>query len=145
MKVAIVGSRSLELDGEVATHVLNELVSLGERGFEEVLLRKPLRRSSRPFEALVASLAGVLGFRIVDWVPEPGGRAQVFFRDIEMVKDADEVVAFFPEGYFEGEHVMSGTAHVVEQAQYQERPVRAYVLMDGKRVLVGSDNDEGRT
>ena len=113
------------------------MIFIGERGCEEILLRKPLRRASRPFEALVASLAGVLGLRVSDWIPDPGGRAQVFLRDVEMVQDADEVVAFFPEDA----EMSGGTGHVVEKALDQHKPVRAYAVVGGNLILVGSDNE----
>ena len=144
MKATIVGTRSLELDGDVVQIVLDELGNLGSRGFTEILIRKPLRRSRRPFEALTASLAEVMGFTVTDYVPEPGGRALVFLRDVEMVRDSDEVVAFFPQSYYDGEDVMSGTAHVVDKALDQAKPVRAYAVVEGQAVLVGSDNEDSR-
>lgn len=139
VNVTIVGSRALELDGDVAQIILDELIELGDRGFDEILVRKPLRRAKRPFEALVSSLAEVMGFRVTDFTPDVGGRAQVFFRDIDMVKQSDEVVAFFPP-----EHEMAGgTAHVVDKALDQKKPVRAYAVVSGRRILIGSDNEEG--
>ncbi len=137
MKAVIVGSRALELDGDVAAHILHELIGLGERGFDEILLRKPLHRAARPFEALTASLAGVLGLTVTLCIPEPGGRAQVFLRDVSMVSASDEVVAFFPEDA----EMSGGTGHVVEKALDQARPVRAYAVVKGELVLVGSDDD----
>lgn len=136
MKVCIVGSRALELDGNVVQVLLDELAQLGERGFTEILIRKPLHRSRRPFEALVGQLGGVLGFTVTEYIPDVGGRAQVFFRDIEMVQHSDEVAAYFPEDH----EMTGGTAHVVEKALDQGKTVRAYVMIDGRPVLVGSDN-----
>lgn len=142
MKACIVGNRSLELNGDVAQVILDELVSLGDRGFDEILLRHPLHQPRRPFEALVASLAAVMGFTTADYIPESGGRAQVFARDVVMVRDSDEVVAYFPASYYDGEHVMSGTAHVVDKALDQAKPVRAYAMTDKGPILVGSDNED---
>lgn len=137
MKICVVGSRALELDGDLAAIILTELVALGEQGCDEILIRKPLTRSRRPFEAFVASLAGVLGLAVTDHVPEPGGRQQVFLRDVEMVQAADGVIAYFPED----SEMTGGTGHVVEKALDQARPVRAYAVVKGEAVLIGSDND----
>lgn len=63
-----------------------------------------------------------LGIPVEMFMPEEGGRDQVFFRDIEMVREADLVIAVFSENApMEG-----GTAHVVEKAQDRRVPVYAY-------------------
>lgn len=134
MKTAVVGSRDLELDGTVAYLLLNTLMEL-DAG--EILLRRPLHVPPRAFEVLVGSLAIPLGFEVSWWTPEPGGRAEVFVRDVDMVKEADQVVAFFPEGA----EMTGGTGHVVEKALDQKKPVRAYAVVDGELILVGADNE----
>lgn len=138
MKVCLAGSRALELNGTVAQHVLNTLLSL-PRETETILLRSPLHSPPRPFEALVASLAEVLGLGVDWWVPEPGGRSQVYLRDISMVSAADEIITFFPEG----DEMMGGTGHVVDMAIAQEKTCRAYAVVGSELVLIGSD--EGST
>lgn len=142
MKTCIVGSRNLELDGTVALHILDTLQGIPDWPKGEILLRKPLTRAARPFEALVGHLAASMGFRVVWHAPEPGGRAMVFLRDVAMVGASDQVIAFFPEG----DEMTGGTAHVVEKALDQQRPVRAYVVGDQLR-LIGSEDwaVEGRT
>lgn len=139
MKACIAGSRALELDGHVAQIVLEELLRLGDRGFTEILVREPLHSPLRPFEALVASLGNVLSLTVTSYQPEPGGRAQVFLRDVEMVQDADEVVAFFPADA----EMSGGTGHVVEKALDQKRRVRAYAIVGGRPVLIGSEDNQG--
>lgn len=138
MKTVFVGSRSLELDGMVALHVLEQLQGIPGGS---ILVRKPLRRPLRPFEALVASLATALGFEVVECAPEPGGRSEVFLRDVEMVAAADQVIAFFPDG----DEMTGGTAHVVEKALDQHRPVHAYAVSDGQLRLIGSEDWSTRT
>lgn len=135
MKVCFAGSRSLELNGVVAQHILNMLVALPKHT-ETILLRSPLHTPPRPFEALVASLAEVLSLGVEWWAPEPGGRGQVYLRDVSMVAAADEIVAFFPEG----DEMMGGTGHVVDMAIAQEKKVRAYAVVGRELVLIGSED-----
>jgi hypothetical protein len=90
----------------------------------------------RPFEALVASLATTLGHTPRAFVPEPGGRSKVYLRDVEMVGAADEVVAFFQDG----DEMTGGTAHVVEKAIDQRRPVRAYALSGDQMRLIAEED-----
>jgi len=138
MKVCIVGSRSLEVDGNVALHVVTTLVQLDPS--DEILVRKPLTRVLRPFEALVASLAGTMGHTVTEYAPEPGGRAQVFLRDVEMVRDSDQVIAFFADG----DEMSGGTGHVVDKAIDQKRSVRAYAVeADKLRLIAEEDWSEG--
>jgi hypothetical protein len=133
MKTVIVGSRTLEIEADVAFHVLRALESIP---MGTILLRKPLRRPPRPFEGLVALLAQAMGFEVTWHAPAPGGRAMVFLRDVEMVTKSDQVIAFFSE-----KDVMSGgTGHVVEKALDQQRPVRAYAIMGDQLRLVGSED-----
>ena len=151
MKTCIVGSRSLVLDGNVAIHLLYTLQELYEHDRRErvgpdvtsilarperVILRQPLHLPVRPFEALTSTLAESLGLG-VDWfAPEPGGRAKVFLRDVEMVQAADQVIAFFPDG----DEMTGGTGHVVEKALDQKKPVRAYAVAGTELRLIGSED-----
>lgn len=74
------------------------------------------------FEFAVQLVCTQLSIPVELFIPEPGGRDQVFFRDIEMVREADLVIAVFSENApMEG-----GTAHVVEKAQDRRVPVYAY-------------------
>lgn len=134
MKVCIVGSRSLEINGDVALHIVTTLVDLPPES--EILIRKPLTRSLRPFEAMVAALGGSMGHTVTEYVPEPGGRSQVFLRDVEMVRDADEVVAFFADG----DEMSGGTGHVVDKAIDQQRPVRAYAVEPTRLRLIAAED-----
>lgn len=81
-------------------------------------------RSTPPgrFEREVARVCALMGYGVQWFVPESGGRDQVYYRDIEMVAGADVVLCVFPEG----EHMEGGTAHIVEKAQDARVPVYAY-------------------
>lgn len=136
MRTCIVASRSLRVDGDVALHVLGALQSIPGWPSGEILLRKPLRRPPRAFEKLTAVMAQAMGFQVTWHAPAPGGRAMVFLRDVGMVGKSDQVIAFFPEG----DEMTGGTAHVVEKALDQQRPVRAYAIMGDQLRLVGSED-----
>lgn len=96
-------------------------------------MRRGISTNPGPFEFALA-----LGAKMMDWeirwfVPEGGGRDQVFFRDIEMVREADVVLCVFPdEAPMEG-----GTAHVVEKAQDKGVPVYAYTADEQVWTRVG--------
>lgn len=136
--VCIAGSRALPIDGDLIQILLDEITSLNGRGFEMILLRKPLYGEVRLFESVVTALARAFSLSVTYYEPEPGGRAMIFYRDIDMVEDAQEIVAFFPE---DGE-MLGGTGHVVDTAINQSKPVRAYAVVNGSLVLIGSDNEE---
>jgi hypothetical protein len=97
-----------------------------------LLLRHGISTQPSQFDFSVAMSAKLLDWPVRWYIPEPGGRDQVFYRDIEMVRDADVVLAFFANGaVMEG-----GTAHVVEKAQDARVPVYAYEW----EVEYGGDN-----
>jgi hypothetical protein len=74
------------------------------------------------FEFSLQTMAKTMGWPIEWFIPAPGGRDQVFFRDIDMVAKADVVICVFPED----SPMEGGTAHVVEKAQDRRAPVYAY-------------------
>jgi nucleoside 2-deoxyribosyltransferase len=74
------------------------------------------------FESTIYLVCAQLSVPVELFKPEPGGRDQVFFRDIEMVREADLVICVFNEG----SPMEGGTAHVVEKAQDRRVPVYAY-------------------
>jgi len=74
------------------------------------------------FESTIQLVCYQLGIPVELFKPEEGGRDQTFFRDIELVREADLVICVFSEAApMEG-----GTAHVVEKAQDRHVPVYAY-------------------
>lgn len=139
MKVVIAGSRRLPR-GQAPRLLIRFLAALPADAL--ILLRHPANPEfgPGPFERDVAALCEVLRM-IYQWCqPEPTeetrGRASVFFRDIDMVAKADLVLLFFtPEEASDG---YSGTAHLMEKALEQDRPVYAYsVDADGTVARVG--------
>ena len=74
------------------------------------------------FEREVARVCALMGYDVEWFVPEPGGRDQNYYRDIELVAKADVVIAVFDAS----EPMEGGTAHVVEKAQDARVPVYAY-------------------
>ena len=91
-------------------------------------------RSTAPgrFEREVARVCALMGYDVRWFVPEPGGRDMNYYRDIEMVGEADVCIAVFDAA----EPMEGGTAHVVEKAQDARVPVYAYSWdgLDYKRV-----------
>lgn len=89
-------------------------------------------RSTDPgrFESAVTLMATIMDWDIEWHRPEGTGREASFFRDIEMVKDADVVICVFDEA----SPMEGGTGHVVEKAQDRATPVYAYLYEeDGHR------------
>jgi hypothetical protein len=137
MKVAIVGSRTLDL-AAVSVPLLNELTRLPQESM--VLIRSPRNEPRGDFEELLVRLCKALDIDYDFYLPATGsGRAGVFERDIHMVEHADVVIA-----YFDPKHIMSGgTGHVVEKAIDAEKPVYAYeVDMTGQRWVGGIEPPE---
>jgi hypothetical protein len=87
-----------------------------------VLLRSAKTGLGNKFEFAIKTMCVPLGVPTKAYVPEDGGREQVFYRDIEMTKEADVVIAVFHED----SPMEGGTAHVVEKAQDRHVPVYAY-------------------
>jgi hypothetical protein len=128
-KVVIVGSRSFPIDTVVGTQIV-ELM----RAFPEDTLF--LTRGSDGFDRFVMQVAPIIGRHCFAY-PASGG-ADNYLRDIELVKDGDEVLAFFDPGTLDDSQ--SGTAHVVEKALDQGKTVRAYSVVNEALIWVG-END----
>lgn len=128
-RIVLAGNRDLPM-AKIPRLVVEQLVDA-----RKVLLRRPAdaRRPIGRFERTVAGMAQALGVEVEWWSPEPGGREQVFLRDLDMVGKADRVVAFFSEAELTG-----GTGHVVEAAMTKAVPVEAWwVWDDGTTVRIG--------
>jgi len=137
VRVAIAGSRRLPA-GQAPRLLIRFLAALPADA--TILLRKGAYTDPGRFERDVENLCSILH---MDWewcIPEPTGttvgRAAVYYRDIDMVSKADLVMLFFaPEEAHLG---YSGTAHLMDKALDQDRPVYAYtVAADGKVSRVG--------
>lgn len=94
------------------------------------------RGAERGVDAFVAEAASIMDFKVKRF-PAEGG-ASNFIRDVEMVKDADAVYAFF-----EADHIgEGGTQHVVDKALDQHKRTYCYTWNGGSLVLVGSSDGE---
>lgn len=120
MKIAMVGARALDLL-VVAEHVAETLQGLPEGS--TVLLRRGRISAPGDFEVFTQALCLHLGINYQWCQPDEGGREAVYLRDIEMVAQADRVVAYFAPG----SEMDGGTGHVVEKAIDADRMVDAYV------------------
>jgi hypothetical protein len=82
-------------------------------------------------DAFIIEAAKIMGFETRRWAGEGG--ASNYVRDVNMVKVADVVYAFFEaESIGEG-----GTQHVVDKGLDQRKSVRSYTW-DGRLSLLGS-------
>jgi hypothetical protein len=127
----IVGSRGLT---SIPAHILAYISKLD--GKNTIGLRCPLYEPPQPFESLLAQVCNLMGIEVRWYQPElDSGREGVYYRDIDMVRDADCVLAFFA-----GETMIGGTEHVVEKALDQQVPVYSYGIRDGKWVMLGSND-----
>ncbi len=89
-------------------------------------------------DAFIAEAATIMGFTVRRWKGEGG--ASNYIRDVDMVKDADVVYAFFDEDHI-GE---GGTQHVVDKSLDQSKRTLTYIFDGRNLVLVGSaDPGEG--
>jgi hypothetical protein len=138
VKVVIAGSRRLPR-GQAPRLLIRFLAALPEDAI--ILMRRGMHgQVPGPFEFDVAQLCHILHLKNVWFEPEPTdrypGRASVFMRDIDMVRNAELVILFVtPE---EVEDVYAGTMHLLDKALDEQRPVYAYsVDQDGKVKRVG--------
>lgn len=120
--MAFAASRSLP--GRACLPAFNFLVSLPDE--PTILMRRGISRDPGPCEFAMAVAATIMGWTIEWFAPEPGGRDQNFYRDIEMVSKADVALCVFPEA----DPMGGGTGHVVEKAQDRGCPVYAYTAED---------------
>ena len=98
-----------------------------------MLLRSARTGQQNQFEMACQIIAMMLNVPVKLFKPEEGGRPAVFYRDIEMVSEADVVLCVFSaDNPMEG-----GTAHVVEKAQDRRVPVYAYTDESGTWTRLG--------
>lgn len=126
-----VGSRRLKA---LPTMVVTFVSMLPEGAI--IGLRKPRTGKPGAFERIVAWYARTMNIRVRYFEPEGPGRASTFYRDIEMVRGASCVLAFFID-----EEMSGGTEHVVEKAMDQMVPVYSYGIKEFR--LFGQAEGEG--
>jgi hypothetical protein len=132
-KVAIVGSSNLEMTASIGAEIVDIVRAYGP---DTVLLT----RGSGEVDRFIATIAPLLELRCFAY-PAEGG-ASNWLRDVELVRDADEVLAIVSRRDME-KKAESGTLHVVAKALDQEKPVHLYTVVDGSLIGVASDNQEG--
>jgi hypothetical protein len=120
-RVAFAGAGSLP--GSAALPAFRFLLSIKD---PVILMRRGINTQPGRIEFAIATAAKVMDWEVEWFVPEPGGRDQVFYRDIEMVREADIVLCVFPSH----DPMGGGTGHVVEKAVDRGAPVYAYVSDD---------------
>ena len=126
-KLVLVGSRTFPINTVTGTEIVNVIRGYGE----DIVI---LTRGSEGVDQFVMLAAPILGIRCFAY-PAKGG-ADNFTRDIELVKDGDEIVAFLDPDSLHDPN--TGTAHVLEAALRAEKPCRAYTLLpDGALVWAG--------
>ena len=131
-KIAIVGSSNLEVTASVGAEIVDLVRAYGQN---TVLLT----RGSGEFDHFIATIAPLLELRCFAY-PSSGGREN-WQRDVDLVKDADEVLVIVSRADLEAKKE-SGTMHVLEKALQQEKPTRLFTTVDGS--LVGVASDDGR-
>ena len=89
-------------------------------------MRRGKSGQKNDFESACHVMCMMLDIPVEFYVPEPGGRDEVYYRDIEMVSKADLVICIFPAN----QPMEGGTAHIVEKAQDRQVPVYAYTHDD---------------
>lgn len=127
-KVVMVGSASFPIDAALGAQVVDIMREYpADTAF--------LTRGSEGFDRFVIGAAPLIERRCFAY-PSAGG-ADNWLRDIELVKDGDEVLAFFDPDTLDDPQ--TGTAHVVESALTQNKPVRAYSVVGGTLIWVGEN------
>lgn len=129
LRIALAGNSDLPLD-RTARHVVPWLVKA-----ESVLLRHPKTKGRRPggFEQMVSKLAVPLGVEVIWCRPEGSEKGNTANRDVDMVRKADFVIA-----YFTTEEMDGGTGRLVEIAMACGIPVEGWhIESDGSAQRIG--------
>jgi len=126
----MVGNTTFPLDASIGQQVVEVMLGYGEdMAF--------LTRGSPGFDQFIVHASVILGRRCFTY-PGKGGTDNLT-RDAELVKDADEVLAFFDSETMHRED--TGTAMIVEKALSAHKPTRAYTCADGQLVWAGETDD----
>jgi len=132
-KIAVVGSTKFEVTTPIGAQIVDLLRSLGE----DVAL---LIRGTGEVERFVSTVAPLLDLRCFAY-PAQGG-SDNWLRDVELVRDADEVIAIVAHADLENSRHESGTLHVVEKALDQGKPTRLFTDIDGAIVYAAASQEE---
>jgi hypothetical protein len=126
-RVCVVGSAAFPLTAEIGAQIVDLLRALPPG-------TAILTRGRGTVDEFVGHVALALGLRCLTY-PSKGG-ADNWDRDVELARDADEVIALFASASLAD--MNTGTAHLVEKALDQKRPVRAFTEIDNQLVYAGA-------
>lgn len=96
-----------------------------------------LTRGRGNVDEFVAHVALALGYQCLIY-PSRGG-ADNWDRDVELVRDADEVIAILASASLRDTN--SGTAHLMEKCLDQRKPLRAFTEVGDTLVYAGASDD----
>lgn len=126
-RVAVVGSRSFPITPEVGAEIVDIL-----RTYPEGTVF--LTRGSPGFDTFLMAVCPIIGYTALAY-PSKGG-ADNFLRDVQLVKDADEVLVFLDPNSLDNTN--TGTAHVLEKSLDQKKKTVAYSVAGRSLVFAGS-------
>ena len=132
-KVVIVGSTKFTVTTPIGAQIVDLIRHMGE----DVVL---LTRGTGEIEHFIATVAPLLDLRCLSY-PAQGGPDN-WVRDVELVNDADEVIAIVAREDLENNHRESGTLHVVEKALDQGKPTRLFTEVDGTLVYAAASQED---
>lgn len=121
--VVIAGSRALP-HGQAARVLIRFLAALPPDAL--VLMRRGLNTQPGHFESQVEQVCDLIGLELEWCQPQPGGRTEVWARDVEMVDRADLVLAFVTEAQVGDE--TSGTAALIDKAMSTDTAAYLYSM-----------------
>jgi hypothetical protein len=126
-KVAVVGNSTLQITPDIGAEIVDVMVECGEVEF--------LTRGSPGFDEFAERVALLLGRKVIRYAAQGG--SSNWLRDVEMVRAADEVLAFLDPDTLHRED--TGTAHVIEKALDQKKKVSSYTVANGHLAFAGSN------
>ena len=131
-KVCVVGSTRFPMTAGIGAQVVDELRGLGDVAI--------LTRGTGEFETFLMHVCPLLELRCLTY-PSTGGPDN-WRRDVELVHDADEVLAYVSPRDLEKHDRMTGTLHIVDKALDQKKPVRMFTEVDGRIVYAAASQED---
>jgi hypothetical protein len=125
-RICVVGSTDFPIDPQTGAELLDIIREYGQG----IVL---LTRGRGNVDEFILRAAPLIGLRCFAF-PARGG-SDNWTRDIELVTDADEVIALFSPASLPD--LRSGTAHICERALDKGKRVRAFSVVDNRLVFAG--------
>lgn len=130
-RIAIVGSSSFPLNAGIGAQIVDTIREYGE----DIVL---MTRGKGDVDVFVGHVALALGITCLIY-PSSGGPDN-WRRDVDLARDADEIIAIISRNDLELSDKMSGTLHVAEKGLDQRKRVRMMTEADG-RLIWAAEND----